>query len=158
MSFREAVEITPSLGQGWQKGLAALRSVDRERVHAEDTRRLKGSVDLDSTLKSTLPNDPRWDYGIGYHHTNLRADTVYWVEVHPASDGEIKVVLKKLAWLKQWLCESAPKLKSMRREFIWISSGKTSLTLSAPQQKQFALQGLQHKGRVFQIPNEAPSP
>ena len=157
MKFREAVEIIPSLGQAWQTGLSALRSVDRERIRAEDTRRLKGSVDLDSTLQSTLPNDPRWDYAIGYQHTNLRAEAVYWVEVHPASDGEIKVVLKKLEWLKQWLRETAPRLNSMRREFIWISSGKTSLTLTAPQQKQFALQGLQHKGRIFQIPNEAAS-
>ena len=153
MSFRKAVELCPSLKHALETGLSALRSADKEHVRVEDTRRLTGSVDLDSTLKSTLPNEPRWDYAIGYRHTTPKAEIVYWVEVHPASDGEIKVVLKKLAWLKQWLCETAPQLNALRKEFIWVSSGKTSLSLSAPQQKQFALQGLQHKGRVFQIPN-----
>ncbi len=155
MSFRKAVELCPSLEHALQPGLSALRSTDRDHVLAEDTRRLTGSVDLDSTLKTALPNTPRWDYAIGYRHTTPKVEIVYWVEVHPASDGEIKVVLKKLAWLKQWLRESAPQLNALRREFIWVSSGKTSLSLSAPQQKQFALLGLQHKGRVFQIPNKS---
>jgi hypothetical protein len=61
-------------------------------------------------------------------------------------------VLAKLNWLKEWLPENATALNAMYREFIWVSSGKTSFTLTAPQQKRFALLGLQHKGRVFKIP------
>ena len=157
MKFRKAVELSPSLEQAWQTGLSALRSTDRTHVRVEDTRRLTGSVDLDNTLKSTLPNEPRWDYAVGYRHTTPKGEIIYWVEVHPATDGEIKVVLKKLAWLKQWLCETAPQLNSLGREFIWVSSGKTSLTLSSPQQKKLAEHGLQHRGRVFQIPKESPA-
>jgi hypothetical protein len=66
----------------------------------------------------------------------------------------VKAVLAKLTWLKRWLRESAPRLQSMRKVFVWVSSGKTSFTLSSPQQKQFALLGLRHQGRVFKIPNE----
>jgi hypothetical protein len=56
---------------------------------------------------------------------------------------------------KSWLRDSAPRLNAMRKRFVWVSSGKTSFTLSSPQQKQFALLGLQQKGRLFRIPNEA---
>ncbi|HEV3259708.1 MAG TPA: hypothetical protein VG013_22765 [Gemmataceae bacterium] len=129
--------------------------MDKQHVKAEDTRRLTGSVDVDAALKATCPNDPRWDYGIGHQPANLDDETVYWVEIHPASSEEVNAVLQKLAWLKSWLREGALPLNAMRREFIWVSSGKTSFTLSAPQQKRFASQGLQHKGRVFTIPNQA---
>jgi hypothetical protein len=83
---------------------------------------------------------------------NHGREIVYWVEVHPASQGEVKVVLAKLQWLRTWLNNEANKLDSMNRQFIWVSSGKTSFTLSSPQRKQFVLHGLQHKGRVFKIP------
>jgi hypothetical protein len=111
-----------------------------------------GSVDLDSALKATCPNDPRWDYAIGHTPSNRDGETVFWVEIHPASSGEVSVVLQKLAWLKTWLRESAPRLNALRRDFIWVSTGKTSFKLSSAQQKQFAQQGLQHKGRVLKIP------
>ena len=77
---------------------------------------------------------------------------VCWIEVHPANDGEVRVVLEKLAALQKWLRKDGRKLNAMRRAFIWVSSGKTSFTLTAPQQKQFALRGLQQTGRFFKIP------
>jgi hypothetical protein len=117
--------------------------------------RLAGSVDLDAALADKFPNDARWDYGIGHQPADAKGEMVYWVEIHPATSGEVKVVLAKLAWLKRWLQASAPRLRKMRRAFVWVSSGKTSFTLSSPQQKQFALLGLRHRGRAFKIPNDA---
>ena len=154
MTFKQAVEVIELLADAWRSGLGALRGADRQHIDAKNTRRLTGSVDLDTCLEESCPNDPRWDYGIGHRPTNLNSETVYWVEVHPGNAGEVNALLQKLAWLKVWLKNSAPALDGMRREFIWVSSGKTSFTLSAPQQKRFALQGLQHKGRVFRIPNQ----
>jgi hypothetical protein len=40
--------------------------------------------------------------------TSLNEWLVYWLEIHPASDGEVKVVLAKLEWLKNWLRTKAP--------------------------------------------------
>ena len=157
MTFQDAVQETPAFQGRWRQGLRALRGRDRPHVQAEDTRRLTGSVYADTALEGDFPNDQRWDYAIGHRPTDLRQEMVYWVEVHPASDGEVNVVLGKLRWLQQCLHDSAPQLNAMWRQFIWVSSGKTSFTLSSPQQKQFALLGLQHKGRVLRIPNEATS-
>ncbi len=156
MTFKDAVEQTTGLGEAYCRGLRALRSQDRTHVDAQDTQRLSGSVDLDSVLQADQPNDPRWDYGVGHRPSNLNGrEMIYWIEIHPATDGEVKVVIGKLQWLKQWLSSSARKLNAMHREFVWLSSGKTSLTLTAPQRKKMALEGLQHKGGHFRIPNRA---
>lgn len=155
MKFKTAVAETSEIEVAYVDGLRALRQVDRRHVTAQNTKRLAGSVDVDSTLKSKYPRESRWDYAIAHRPKNLVDEMVYWVEIHPASDGEINVVLSKLQWLKDWLKAKAPKLNSIRKEFIWISSGKTSFTLASPQQKRFASLGLQHKGRVFNIPDYA---
>lgn len=159
MKFKTAVEQTAEIKDAYCSGLQALRNVDKKHVSARDSSRLTGSVDIDSRVEKKYPNDPRWDYAIGHLPVNLKPgdEIVYWIEIHPASDGEVNVVIGQLKWLKQWLKEKAPKLNAMRREFIWLSSGKTSFTLSSPQQKQFALLGPQHKGRVFKMPDEAPA-
>jgi hypothetical protein len=152
MTFEEAVAATPDLDGAWRDGLGALRRADKEHISAADPRLLSGSVDVDTALTKNYPNANRWDYGIGSRPTNLKEEVVYWFEVHPASDGEVKVVLAKLTWLKTWLRENSVPLGSMRRNFIWISSGRTSFTSTSPQQRQFALQGLQHTGGHFRIP------
>lgn len=155
LTFQQAVETTPDLTGAFQKGLGALKTADKPHLAAQDARRLRGSVDLDRALQARCPNDNRWDYGVGHRPENLPTEMVYWIEVHTASAGEIKVVLAKLQWLQAWLKERAPGLNRMRKEFIWVSSGKTSFTLTAPQVKKFALRGLQHKGRFFRIPDQA---
>jgi hypothetical protein len=154
MTFLEAVQSTPGLEEAGCNGLQAMKAADREHVKAQTTRRLKGSVDVDCAMREAHPNANRWDYGVGHAPTNVEGEVVYWIEIHPATDGEIKFVLAKLQWLKGWLKGSAPNLSAMLRRYIWVSSGKTSFTLSAPQRKQLALQGLEHKGSVFTIPDE----
>lgn len=150
VSFRTAVEDTSTLQGAWRAGLQALTTADRGRISAQDPRRIDGSVDLDSHLKELYPNASRWDYAIG-HKDNV----VYWIEVHPASSGEIRVVLAKLRWLLDWLEQDAPTLDKFRKEIIWVSSGATSFTPSAPQRKEMAQQGLQQKGRFYSIPKQA---
>jgi hypothetical protein len=96
MTFKRAVELTPDLQGGWQEGLRALREIDRNRVDSEDTRRFRGSVDVESCLKSRRPLERQWDYAIGFQPTNLREEVIYWIEVHPANPGEVKDVRRKL--------------------------------------------------------------
>ena len=150
MTFKAAVEATPEIQHAWNRGLQALRGRDRDCVQAGDTRRLSGSVDLDTTLRETYPQRARWDYAIGYRR-NTGGEIVYWIEVHPANSGSVTEVLAKLNWLKPWLENNAPRLDELRKEFIWISSGRTSFTNTSPQAKRMALQGLQCVGRRLSI-------
>ena len=153
MSFRNAVERTPHLAEAWRPGLQALRARDRPHVEAENTRRLTGSAYIDEALEVVQPNAHRWDFGIGYQHSNRNDECVYWVEIHTADDRGVEQVLDKLRWLKDWLAGEGQPLNRFEREFIWLSSGATSFTLSSPQQKKFAQLGLQNKGRVLHIPS-----
>jgi hypothetical protein len=154
MKFRQAVNETPDLSGAWQAGLQALKEIDRNRVNAVESRRLKGSVDVESRLQALHPGERQWDYAVGFDPAGFQGEVIYWIEVHPANDGEINVMLEKLQFLRRWLREHGQSLDSLPRAFIWVSSGKTSFTLTAPQQKRFALLGLQHAGRYFKIPEK----
>lgn len=156
MNFRRAVERVPDLRGALRPGLKALRAQDRPHVAPEDPRRLRGSVDVDAALRPRHPHAHRWDFAIGYRHSNLNRDFIYWVEMHTATDRQVKVVLEKLSWLKGWLAGDGCELRTPDSEFVWVSSGATTFTLSAPQRKEFAQSGLYHRGQVFRIPLARP--
>lgn len=156
MSFKTAVRQTHHLENAWRPGLQALRPQDRSHVLPEDPRQLQGSVDVDHALQQQQPNANRWDFAIGYRHANWQRDFIYWVEVHTAADKQIKVVLKKLSWLRTWLASDGNQLDGFDREFVWASSGVTSFTPDSPQQKQIAQSGLTHVGRVLRIRSVRP--
>ncbi len=131
--------------------MQALAATDRGRVRARVRRRLAGSVAVDSALARALPDAPRWDYGVGYRPSNDADDVVHWVEVHPATEGEVKSVAAKLEWLKGWIGTNATKLAALDRRFVWVSSGRTRLAPTSPGLKRLAQKGCRHVGRVYEI-------
>ena len=151
MNFIGAVGRTRHLQNAWRPGLQALRAQDRPHVVPEHPRNLQGSVDVDSSLRRLQPNANRWDFAIGYRHANRQKDFIYWVEIHTAADKEVKVVLRKLDWLRKWLESDGNLLDQFDREFIWVSSGVTTFTPESPQRKRLAQSGLQHKGGLLRI-------
>jgi hypothetical protein len=74
VKFKKAVEETPDIKAAFCSGLQALRRSDRQHVSAQDTNRLAGSVDIDTTVKDQYPNDSRWDYAIGHRPTNFKEE------------------------------------------------------------------------------------
>jgi len=161
--FKCAVEDTPGLKGAWKAGLQALRPEDKPHIFVENTStsRLRGSVDIDTALRKAYPNANRWDFAIGYQHTNRKEECVYWVELHTASDSQVKVVLAKHAWLLQWLAGDGKLLNAFERNFVWLSSGSTSFTPGSPQRKRLAQVGLLPRdrrltqtGTNFRIMNE----
>ena len=140
MSFKTAVAETPNLGVGaFHLGLRALEPTDRARIRCADTRRLRGSVNLDSALQASHQHSHRWDYGICY---SRGGEIVYWVEVHPASPRDVDAVAQKFAWLKDWLASDGYRLRAFEPQYIWISSGETSFTKGSPQVKRLAQTGV----------------
>ena len=150
MTFEAAVGANPELAGAYRRGLQGLREGDRNKIAAATPRRLRGSIDLDAALAPRYPNDPRWDYGVAAAMTE--GERVFWIEVHPASEGEIGAVLDKFNWLKGWLRTSASELGSLPKEFLWVSSGRSALTQRSPKLRQLALQGVAFKGGHFRIP------
>lgn len=150
MSFKEAVEDSHPIRDAYRPGLQALSGTDRKRVECSDTQSLAGSVNLDDALKTSLPNEPRWDYGVGLRTTG-RSVKVHWIEVHPASSHHIKEVLDKLAWLKRWLKANATRLDALPCEYVWIASGSVSLPPHSPQRRRLATVGLHVKGGKWEL-------
>lgn len=138
-AFKVAVEATPDISFAYKSGLQALRRSDAGKVTTSVTRKIDGSVNIDETLQTAYPNANRWDYAIGYD------SKVCFVEVHPAFTSEIDTMLKKLAWLKGWLKDKAPKLNEvskMKPAFVWIQSGKCAILPTSRQAKKLAQTGM----------------
>ena len=116
--FREAVEATQDISEGYRPGLGALREYSGV-ICAKQTRGLEGSVDIDTCTRDLYPEDPRWDYAVGCQ------GKVYYVEVHPAYTSQVKKMLEKKEWLKEWLAEKAPLLDDIPKAnppFYWVAT------------------------------------
>ena len=148
------MEATPNLQGKWKEGLGALRAEDKPHVKPEDTSttRLRGSVFIDEALLAQDPHGNRWDFAIGYQHANRSDEFVYWIETHTGSDSQIKVMLKKLAWLQDWMKGDGKELAKFDRLYVWAPSGATSFTKGSTQVKILATKGLHYAGSVFKIP------
>lgn len=107
------------LAAALKPGLRALGN-HSSLVTVAQPRKPSHSVALDEALKEQFPNAPRWDYGIGLQ--SGRHDSVAWVEVHPATSGEVDTVLAKLKWLKAWLSESAGACQGAAMSFHWVAT------------------------------------
>ncbi len=154
MAFKEAVEATPNLQGKWKVGLGALRAEDKPHIEPQNTSttHLRGSVDIDTAWVPLDPTGNRWDFAIGYQHDNRADEFIYWVETHTGADDQIKVMFRKLNWLKAWLNGAGKNLVKFDRMFVWIPSGATSFSKGSTQVKKLADQGLFYSGSLFRIP------
>ncbi len=152
MTFQQAVQATSSIRNHYHPGLQALKGNHAGRITCKRGQCWTGSIDLDQALRPTLPNQPRWDYGIGFK--SQYGEVAIWVEVHPASSTHINEVLKKLVWLRDWLRQHAPSLYALTRSdgYYWIATdGAVHITSHSPQRKRLAVEGLQGPLKVLQL-------
>ena len=138
---------TPTpVANAYQPGLQALAGNHRRLISCSDDRCLTGSVDLDDALGQEQPNEPRWDYGVGYRHQD--DEYAVWVEVHSAQTSEVKQVLRKLRWLKDWLNADGQPLRRITADngsipaYVWIASGRNRLPRHTRQAKLAAQEGI----------------
>ena len=149
VKFKTAVQRTSVIRTAYRPGIQALRESDRARITCKLPRKLAGSIDLDTALASSHPDAHRWDYGIGIREQT--SDVVVWVEVHPATSGDVDDVCRKHTWLRQWLQTSAPMLDCMRGRYVWIASGRISIPANSPQRRKLALKGITFEGRTLHL-------
>ncbi len=157
MTFRNAVQESPDLRGAWRPGLGAL-GTDSRHVAANDPRTIAGSVHIEECLKKSRKTERRWDYAVGHKPSNRGTEVVYWIEVHPAYDHEIKVVKEKLNSLHNWLRTSAPRLNEMDSDFVWVASGDTSFTKGSKQVRRLAEEGLSFHGGVPKLTDQFEEP
>ncbi|WP_288470483.1 hypothetical protein [uncultured Porphyromonas sp.] len=140
-TFKKAIEGVKELCGAYRKGLQALNKDCKDKVEATYTRLLYGSVDIDKATKDKYPQDSRWDYVVCYH------GALYFIELHPASTSNVKEVLDKLGWLKDWL-EDKAELGQAKKSYHWIATGCVNILPNSPQYKQLASKGLLPKTKL----------
>ncbi len=139
--FRKAVARVKALEGCCREGLGALLKRDKKLVSAPNTRKLQGSVNLDTCLKAAAPDAARWDYAIGYEAAD--GEKVYYVEVHPASTADIPTVLAKHAWLREWLKTQAHALEKLPAEHWWVATGPIKLLPTSRQANKLKVAKIQ---------------
>lgn len=137
MSFCEAAQSTSTIGEDACKpGLQALQPRDKRKISVGNPRRLTGSVNLDAELRAAYPDANRWDYGIGIN------DHAVWGEIHPASTSEVKTVIEKLKWLKNWIKDSDFEQITPQNGYYWLATGGVHITKNSPQLRNLSKHGL----------------
>ncbi len=136
--FKKAVDITKDVAGCHRNGLQALGN-DSHRVSLSDPAKCGGSLNIDDCTQALYPQSNRWDYAIHFEAE------VYFAEVHPAHTSEVKTVLNKLEWLKNWLDKNAPEIKKLRaanKPYFWIQTKNFDILKTSPQYRQLAQAGL----------------
>lgn len=139
--FKRAILSCPATASGFRDGLQAIEPSDRGRFSCRRPRALTGSIDLDASLRAALPNEPRWDYGIGYAPEGR--EKVVWVEVHPASSDHVSEVIAKYEWLRSWLSRNIRQL-SPPSAVLWVASGRITLLRNSQAARRLAKSGLDY--------------
>ena len=160
MTFKKAVEAAPPpVNLAYCPGKQALENRHRGLVTCTDSRRLTGSIYLDSALAQEpgYTDKPRWDYSLGYKPQNGREHAV-WVEVHSATTKEVSAVLKKLQWLRDWLNSEAEQLRLMTDfakndiRFVWIASSSVKILQNSPQARRLSQSGIRGVKKCLKLP------
>ena len=137
--FKEAVESTEEVKNGYRQGLQALKKTDRSKLSCSDTSKLDGSLDIDTQVKALYPNSDRWDYAISY------SGKVCYYEVHPAETSEVTKMIGKITWLKQWLKDKAPAINVLSAnypKYVWVSSGRVNVLPTSREAKRISSSGI----------------
>ena len=139
-TFRAAVEAVEEIREGYQPGLQALAATVRKTVDVNNTRAIKGSVDLDATLRERYPQEPRWDYVVSIGKEPKHGRLV-WIEYHDANGTTADEVVKKARWLKSWVkAHGRPLLDygGTRMDMRWIASGRVGFRPGSRQARLLA--------------------
>ena len=148
-----AIKQIPSLTGKLKQGLQALRKNHRDAISPENSRKLSGSIDIDTALKSKCPHDHRWDYCIGVRK-NRNADSLVWVEFHPAHSHSVRDIVTKATWLKQWLAGPGKPLKGLMKtktDLRWVPTGRVAIRQASKQGKILAQAGISFPRRRINL-------
>lgn len=141
-------------------GLKAIKREHRAAIKPKATRRLTGSVDMDAALSTALPHDHRWDYGVGLLLPDKKTEIAIWIEVHPATTGEVDRILSKLNWLKARLKQyvALGKLTDKAKEnnvqpYYWLPTDSgVHIHAHMPQARKLAARGISLPTSVLRLP------
>jgi hypothetical protein len=101
--------------------------------------RVRWSIDYDTAMKASAPQDSRWDYFL----VPDASSGAVAIEVHPAKASEVDRVIQKRRDSEAVLVKRCPKLGRVN-SWHWLlpKSGTMALTRSSPQARRLAKAGI----------------
>jgi hypothetical protein len=143
------------LGESWVQdhikpglqGMAGYSTrVSEKEYHVTD------SVDFDTASRPQAPQDKRWDYFIGAREQKQRAsrECLIGVEVHSATDGEVREVIAKKAASKPLLAMELCAGKSVVR-WVWVAHGSVKFSPNSKYRRQLAAARIEFVGRLLTL-------
>jgi hypothetical protein len=141
--LRAALSPDSHLAELVAAGLQALPVSDRATISSEPPRYVVDSLALDDRSGST----GEWDYLLGIDE---RQRPVIGVEGHPATNGEVAAVIAK----KQRSVTVLQKHMVVTdvRPWIWISSGKDTVSRSSTEWRKLIKARIELVGRHLSLP------
>lgn len=120
---RRSLRAESSLRGFVEPGLGALEKGHARRIDESIRPGFADSLDLDQALRDSHPDQPRWDYLVGWKPGRV----VVAIESHSARDGEIRAVIEKrkfaLLQLGTHLCDG-----QRIKDWIWLASGRNDFS------------------------------
>lgn len=114
------------------------------RVHEAESQ-VTDSVDFDEATRRAGSSDSRWDYFLG-----LGSGSIIGVEVHPASDKEVKAIIAKKAASSPLIAqELAPGAKVSK--WVWIATGRNSVSKNSRFARELAAKRIELVGRQLRV-------
>ncbi|MCF8371294.1 MAG: hypothetical protein K9H64_06715 [Bacteroidales bacterium] len=139
-TFKQAIEATEEVRFCYKEGKSAILNRERNKVELSDPRKCGGSLFIDQCLieQNLYAQDNRWDYAIDYN------GEVFFFEVHTANTREVRTVLNKLSWLKDWLNQKAPEINILKAKtsFYWVQSNGSHILKNSSQEREVLQEGL----------------
>ena len=134
--LKAAVDTTDDVKGQFKTGLGAIKGNEKQKFVVPDTRKITGSLNIDTSTEEKYPLENRWDYAVEYD------GETFFIEVHPGSTSEISIVLAKLDWLKMWLKEKAPAINALKpkdkQPFHWVYTNKFAILPNSKYAKRLA--------------------
>lgn len=141
-SLALALQPASNLHASVEPGLGAMKSVDRNLIAPSERQKIGDSLDLDAATAAEMPQDHRWDYLLSV----TTARKLIAVEPHTATNGEVKVLIKKkqnaLAYLRNHL---QPPHEIV--EWYWVTHGRTGFSRMDRQVRALSQNGISFSGR-----------
>lgn len=125
-----------------QPGLSAVKTADRSLIAASERARIGDSLDLDEATAAEFPQGHRWDYILSV--PDLRK--LIALEPHTASDGEVKVVIKKKQQALAYLRDHLHATVSVA-EWHWVTRGTVGFSRMDKAVRALNQNGISFSGR-----------
>jgi len=106
---------------------------------------INGSIDVDKCFKQEYPSDNRWDYLV-LNNSEIEG---YFVEIHPASTGEVFTMIAKKQWLiKEIIKQYYNNISNKRYKMVWIATNGIHITKNSSQMRKLIQHGLKPVSRL----------